>query len=178
MKHKTLLITTLIIWIIIFAFNQINVNAIQDKPKGITLIKFEEPCSTSSVKSYMDYRKITSKTSEQYQYIQEHMTIIDGYLVSDDNYIGVALGTYFGDIGSKYEFVLNTGITLRLVKIEHKADEHTGSLNCEHLIDHSVIEFVIDESYFELESNGYVKFGNFNNVDEFKGNIVGFRKVN
>lgn len=175
-NQPLILIATLIIWLIVFSFLNLDIEALQTKPKGITLIKFEEPCSTSSVKTYMDYRKITLQSSLQYQYIQEHMTVIDGYLVSEDNYIGVALGSYFGEIGSKWIFLLDTGIELRLVKIEHKDDEHTID-GCEQKYDGSVIEFVIDSDYFELGSNNYVFNGNFNNNELFNGNIESYRKV-
>lgn len=136
-----------------------------------------EPCSTSSVKTYMDYRAITSKTSDQYIYIQDHMHIKDGYLLDEDGYIGVALGSWFGEIGSKWVITLDTGIEMYVVKIEEKADEHTGSLNCEHLIDHSVIEFVIDTDYFQVSDNGYIYAGNFNNNEWWNGNIESVRKV-
>ena len=129
-----------------------------------------EPCSTNSAKSYMDYRKITSQSSNQYMYIQEHMTIKDGYLLDDDGYIGVALGSQFGEIGSRWVFVLDTGIEIYTVKIEEKDDKHTIN-GCEHIIDGSVIAFVIDTDYFPLSDNGYIYNGNFNNHEWWNGNI-------
>ena len=136
-----------------------------------------EPCSTSSVKTYMDYRTITSETSEQYKFIHSVMNINeDGYLVDDNGYIGVALGSVFGDIGTRYIFTLDTGIELKLVKVEHKADIHTNN-GCEQKYDGSVIEFVIVSDYFEFGINNYVFNGNVNNNELVNGNIKRYRKV-
>ena len=136
-----------------------------------------EVCSNSSAKSYMDYKMITDKSSNQYKYINESgkIEIKNGYLMENE-YIGVALGSYFGEIGSKYVFTLDTGKELKVVKVEEKADEHTIN-GCQHKWDSSVIEFVIDSSYFKKSSNGYVFNGNFNNVEEFKGKIIKIEKV-
>lgn len=134
-------------------------------------------CSDSSVKTYMDYRAITDKSSNQYRYIQAHMTVgADGFLYDEDGSIGVALGSHFGPIGSKWEIVLDTGITFKAVKIDEKADRHVYN-GCQHKQDGSVIEFVIDSRKFEKASNGYVWQGNFNNNPDFKGKISAMYKV-
>lgn len=130
-------------------------------------------CNNSSTKTYMDYRKITSKTSKQYKYIQANMKVNDkGFLVDEEGYIGIALGSYFGDIGSKYIITLSGGQALKVVKIEAKADIHTNN-GCEQKWDKSVIEFVIDtdvaSKHFGISSNGYIMNGNFNK--HFKGTI-------
>lgn len=62
------------------AFNrhlEANTRALELKVEDYTVIKLStletneiEPCSTNSAKTYMDYRMITSKTSNQYRYIQ------------------------------------------------------------------------------------------------------------
>lgn len=168
-----------IIWYIVldlFIFADADAKIV-DKTEIVLLKEDKEPCSTSSFKSYMDYRSITSEESEQYKFIQEHMHIKDGYLLDEQGYIGVALGSEFGDIGSRYVFILDTGIEIQVVKIEVKDDLHTIN-GCEHKIDRSVIEFVIDENYFVKGSNGYILNGNFNNNEWFNGNIESYRKVN
>lgn len=134
-------------------------------------------CSSSSVKTYMDYRAITDKSSNQYRYIQAYMTVgDDGFLYDEDGFIGVALGSHFGPIGSKWEIVLDTGITFKAVKIDEKADRHVYN-GCQHKQDGSVVEFVIDSRKFEKASNGYVWQGNFNNNPDFKGKISAIYKV-
>lgn len=134
-------------------------------------------CHTSSVKTYMDYRMITSKTSDQYQYIHNSGKVIkrDGFLW-DGEFKAVALGSYFGPIGSKYIFTLSTGTELKVVKADAKADAHTYG-GCQQRWDTSVIEFVIDSRAFKKEANGYVKNGNFNNDPAYEGSIIKIEEV-
>ena len=135
-----------------------------------------EPCSTNSQKTYMDYRTITDKSSVQYNFIQENMEVRKGYLMDSNGYIGVALGSWFGDIGQRLVFTLEDGKEIYVVKVEEKDDEHTIN-GCEHSIDGSVIEFVIDTKEFKVGENGYIFNGNFDNVEWFKGKILSFRYV-
>ena len=72
-----------------------------------------------------------------------HVDEETGLLMDDEGFIGVALGSYFGPIGTKYYVTLSEGQTIPIVKIEAKADQHVSN-GCEHLEDHSVIEMVID----------------------------------
>lgn len=154
-----------------------NSDILNPKPKVSTAepINYIPVCSSSEVKTYMDYKTITNTSSVQYKYIQDNM-IVDknGILIDEQGYYGVALGSYFGDIGSKYVFNLDTGVSLPVVKVDEKSDKHTDS-GCEHKQDKSVIEFVIDEqtakNYFGNSSNNLVLSGNFNNHENFKGKI-------
>lgn len=136
-----------------------------------------EVCSNSSVKTYMDYKKITNKSSKQWQFIHNsgQINIVNGYLMSDE-YIGVALGSYFGEIGSKFIFTLEDGKEIKVIKVEEKADAHTIN-GCQQRWDNSVIEFVIDSDYFPKAKNGYVYSGNFNNLEQFKGKIIKIEKI-
>lgn len=141
-------------------------------------------CSTSSVKTYMSYKAITTKSSSQYQYIHNNMYVDQetGLLRNKEHpeYIGVALGSYYGKIGSMYEFTLDTGKVLKVVKVDAKSDSHTYN-GCYHRQDGSVIELVIDpniaKNYYGTGSNGYVLNGNFNNSPDFYGRITGVQKV-
>lgn len=135
-----------------------------------------EPCSTNSQKTYMDYRMITSQSSNQFNFIQNHMTIKDGYLLDEQGYIGVALGSWFGEIGTRLVFTLEDGKEIYVVKIDEKDDKHTVN-GCEHSIDGSVIEFVIDTTYFPLSENGFIYNGNFDNVEWFNGEIKSLRYI-
>lgn len=138
-------------------------------------------CSTSSVKTYENYKLITSTTSEQYQFIHNEMTVDSetGFLVTEDGFIGAALGYSFGDIGSKYYFVLDTGIVLPIVKVDAKASVHATN-GCSANDNASVIEFVIDPeiagNYFG-SNNGLVCDGNFNNCEDLQGSIVDVEQV-
>lgn len=134
-------------------------------------------CSSNSFKSFMYYTSITSKSSKQYQFIRNEMSIDESGLLrytKDPRFIGVALGSYFGEIGSRFTFTLSTGEELHLIKIEAKADKHVVN-GCEHRNDKSVIEFVIDRSAATYYSQG-IYHGNFNRVPMFSGEIVRIQK--
>ncbi|MFI3284549.1 MAG: hypothetical protein R3Y57_05650 [Erysipelotrichaceae bacterium] len=139
-------------------------------------------CSTSSVKTYMSYSKITNTSSKQYHFIQNELTVDEesGLLKDKDGYIAVALGTYFGEIGTRYIFTLESGVELKLVKAEVKSDNHTVN-GCYQAHDKSVIEFIVDtdyaSDYFGLYSNGLILSGNFNNHEDFKGRITKIEEV-
>ncbi len=133
-------------------------------------------CSYSSVKTYMPISTITSKSSRQYKFIEEHITVDEetGLTFDEDGFIGVALGSVFGEIGTRYYITLDTGIVLPVVKIDAKSDSHTVD-GCYHANDKSVIEFVINrsaaEEFFGVGGNGLIKNGNLNNDERLKGRI-------
>ena len=139
-------------------------------------------CSTSSTKSYMDYRAITSRSSAQYKYIREYMLVDEttGFLYDEDGFVGVALGSVYGVIGDRYYITLDSGVVLPVVKIDEKADGDTVN-GCAHMSDSSVIEFVIDtdyaKEYFSVYSNGLIASGNYNNYDLFHGKIAMIEEV-
>lgn len=137
-------------------------------------IAWESACGNSSTKTYMDYRAITNRDSAQYKYIQSNMTIRDGLLYDVDGSIGVALGSWWGAIGTKWTVELSNGQIYDIVKIDEKSDNHTIN-GCRHIGDGSVIEFVIDTNTVPSNwwgSNGLVFNGNFNNSPQFNGEIV------
>ena len=103
-------------------------------------------CSANTAKTYMDYRMTTVVDSRQYQFIHNFLTVDKktGFLYDEDGFIAVALGSYYGEIGDRYYFTLESGIVLPLVKAEEKADEDTDAMGCYHTLDGSVVEFVID----------------------------------
>ena len=71
---------------------------------------------------------------------------------------------------------ISIGKTFNVVKIEAKADNHTIN-GCYQKWDTSVIEFVVDSSKMEKASNGLVYSGNFNNSEEFNGDIASMYKI-
>lgn len=142
-----------------------------------------EPCDRSSIKTYMDYRAITARDSAQFWFIREQMTVDEktGFLYDEDGFIGVALGSFYGEIGERYYFTLESGVVLPLVKCESKADRDTDGTGCFHPADGSMIEFVIDKdyamNYFGRISNDYILNGNYNNYSLFNGEVVKVEKV-
>lgn len=133
-------------------------------------------------KTYMDYRKITNRDTAQWKYIWSDAITVDdkGFLVTEDGFIGVALGTYFGPVGTKYIFTLDSGIELKVVKVEVKSDKHTCENNYK-AGSNDVIEFVIDTQAQYMQDNiwgnGLIFQGNFNNCEDFKGNIIKIQEV-
>ena len=142
-----------------------------------------ENCARTGAKTYMDYRMTTVVNSAQYQFIHNNLTVDTntGFLYDKDGFIAVALGSYFGKIGDRFYFTLDTGVVLPLVKAEQKADVDTDAMGCQHLYDTSIIEFVIDSDYageyFWNNGNGLVLNGNYNNYPLFDGDIEKVEKV-
>ncbi|MBR2577446.1 MAG: hypothetical protein IKE38_00815 [Erysipelotrichaceae bacterium] len=140
-------------------------------------------CASGSAKTYMDYRATTARDSRQFWFIREELTVDTetGFLYDEDGFIGAALGSFYGEIGDRFYFTLDSGVVLPIVKCEEKADWDTDYSNCYHLADNSVIEFVIDKNYamayFGRLSNDYILNGNYNNYHLFKGDIVKAEKV-
>lgn len=165
------------------AINMVSRGAMRrKKDDNIKTIKTPIPVlANNSEKTYMDWRKITNTSSPQYSYIRQHMTVCeDGFLRDKYGNIGVALGSYFGEIGTMYQFVLDTGIVINAVKIEKKADKHTIN-GYHHKIDNSIIEFVIHADSEALQKhmypNGYIWQGNFDNCPDFNGKISKIYKI-
>ncbi|MBR0462669.1 MAG: hypothetical protein IJJ00_08175 [Erysipelotrichaceae bacterium] len=140
-------------------------------------------CASGTAKTYMDYRSTTARDSRQYWFIHDELTVDKetGFLYDEDGFIGAALGSFYGEIGDRFYFTLDSGVVLPIVKCEEKADWDTDYSNCYHLSDNSVIEFVIDKNYalnyFGRLSNDYILNGNYNNYHLFKGAIVKVEKV-
>lgn len=126
-------------------------------------------------KSYMNYEKITSTGSQQYKFISEFMITDseDGLLrlEMDEKFIGVALGSYFGEIGSKFKFTLQGGKEIYAVKVEEKADEHTLEQNCVQKYDSSIIEFVVNDNFKSYYPDAYAA-GNLAVLPQFEGMII------
>ena len=138
-------------------------------------------CSTSDIKTYEDYRMITSVGSAQYQYIHNHCTVDEetGFLLDEEGFIGVAMAFGFGEIGSRYYIELDTGITIPVVKVDAKSSAHASN-GCSANSNGHVIEFVIDSdkamAYFG-GANGLAASGNFNNYDCLNGSIRDIERV-
>lgn len=137
-------------------------------------------CFNVSAKTYMPYQAVTNVNSKQYKHIHEKMTIDEttGFLYDEDGFIGAALASNFGEIGSRFYFTLDTGIVLPIVKVDAKSDSATNG--CAAHNGH-IIEFVIDAKiageYFGVGPSGLASYGNFNNDERFEGVIVKIEKV-
>ena len=136
----------------------------------------------TAAKTYMDYRAITNTDSPQWALIySDEITVCDdGFLRDSEGYIGVAMGSYFGDIGSRYICYLENGKEIPVIKVEAKSDRHAIDGFCGYQ-NYDILEFVIDcsadwmqDNYYE---NGYIFGGNFDNCDMFSGTIISIDKV-
>lgn len=142
-----------------------------------------EACALGRTKTYMDYRTVTNTSSTQYWYIKNvmHTDEKTGFLLDEDGFIGVALGTYFGPVGSRYYITLESGVVIPVIKIDQKDDRHTDSNGCAQRWDGSVFEFVIDsdiaDRYYGHYANGLVLQGNYSNYYLYQGSIVKIEKV-
>ena len=132
----------------------------------------------SSVKTYMDYRCITDTTSVQWELIKNGLVVEeDGFLRDDEGFIAVALGSYFGPIGSRWVFQLDTDKEIKAIKADEKQDIHTKDAQHMYGLNGDIIEFVIYADVMPMCDNGYVYWGNFNNVDAFNGKVVSWYRV-
>ena len=155
--------------------NSVEIQKQEEKVKEIPLKQ------NSSSKTYMSVYSITDSTSTQYDYIWNsgHCKFDSkGFIICDNEYIGVAMGTFFGPVGTKYILTLSSGATLRVCKVEHKSDLHTDEDN--YLAQHGhLIEFVINPNTEWMQTrpstNGYIFNGNFNNY--FEGSVVRIQEV-
>lgn len=129
-------------------------------------------------KSYMDYRAITDKTSKQYQLIYSDKIVVgdDGLLYCGE-YIGLAMGSRFGQIGDKFVITLDDGVEFKAIKLDEKADSHTYN-GCHHRVDSSIIEFVICTEKAKESYPLAIKMGNFDYAEGFSGEIVKIQKEN
>lgn len=178
---KTISVTLILVFFIILCGfkddNGFDVDSLYDYQKEYVSEDIGA-CALGNTKSYMDYRAVTDPSSVQYWFIQENMEVDEktGFLLDKDGFIGVALGSYYGKIGDRFYFTLDSGVVLPLIKIDEKADRDTDASGCYHTGDGSVIEFVIDRNiandYYGHYANGLVLQGNFSNYSVYKGDIV------
>ncbi|MDL2276589.1 hypothetical protein LJC02_02930 [Breznakia sp. OttesenSCG-928-G09] len=135
-----------------------------------------EVCYYSDWKPLEDYRDITDSTSPQYQFMytngSNQFVIQDGLLIFDNEYIGVALGSRYGAIGTKYKITTDTGKEFKVVKIDEKSDEHTSN-GCQDSSG-AIIEFVVDT---ETMSNEVMFHGTYNADEQFNGVIIKMEKI-
>lgn len=134
--------------------------------------------NNSSVKSWMNGRLITAKNSKQYKLMHSKKvyTNSEGHFAMNykgKEYIGVALSSYWGNIGDKFKVTLSSGEVMYVFMLDQKKG-HELIDGVAHP-DGSVIEMVVDkqpaQSYY-----GKIPW-NFNSVEKFNGKIVKFQKV-
>lgn len=103
----------------------------------------------TTFKPYMDYTCITDTSSKQYELISQAEHSSDG-LLRYDGCICVALGSKWGDIGTKYRAKIG-GKEYLLIKADEKQARHT--LNGEGWVatNSSLLEVIIDDDVIDYE---------------------------
>lgn len=103
--------------------------------------------SNSACKPWMDYRAVTDTASTQWAIISQAVHRDDG-LLEVDGCILVALGSYWGPVGTTYRATIG-GRTVYLMKGDAKRDQHTyGGYGYEGQNGH-LIEVIVDTDYLD-----------------------------
>lgn len=147
------------------------------EPEASPVVELELEPKGDKSKTYMDYRAITNKSSNQWKLLQTLNFDNDGFIRDEEGYIGVALGSYFGPIGSRWVFYLKDGTELPVIKVDQKQDKHTCKDNIYGLNNWDIIEFVVDSSKMPKFANGYAWGGNLNNNPLVAGEIYGWKEI-
>ena len=109
---------------------------VEEEPEPVISYTDVLPCSTTSTfKSYMDYRMITDSSSRQYALQQEAYTGSDGLRYVDDR-VMVAMADQ--SVGTILDITLSDGDVIRAIVGDIKANTH-----CAHP-DGSILEFIVD----------------------------------
>jgi len=97
-----------------------------------------------SFKTYMDYKKITNKSSRQWHLQQLAYTDSEGFRKFNDNYL-VAVGTYYADeVGKEFRVTLDSGIVFHAMVGDIKQDIHTDANNQYVTMNGNIMEFIVD----------------------------------
>lgn len=132
-------------------------------------------CSTSSIKTYMDGKKITNRATTAYQLISKMKVSEDGFY-KQGQYYAIALGNYYGPDGTKYKITLDTGKVFYAIKTDTKSDAHTYN-RCTHISDGSMIEFIVDVPTATKHYGKVGLTGNFNAIDKFHGKVSKMERI-
>ena len=95
-------------------------------------------------KSYMSFKSITNKSSEQYRLQSECWSDEYGFRRWGDYYC-VALGSrYSTNIGSKFKITFDTGVEIYAILADCKSDKHTDRTNSYNPFNNNICEFIVD----------------------------------
>ena len=166
----------------IIAPNKSNINT-KNEVESITKIDYDIPAiADTDFYGYMDYGKITDKTTPQYEMQQSAWTDWQGLRRYNNDYM-VAMGSYYSDyeVGSRFEITLENDTVFTVILGDLKDDIHTDNKNmytpvyqnCQ-LVKANVIEFIVDENQLSYDVK---QLGTISGYEEFNGNIVSIKKL-
>lgn len=126
----------------------------------------------NTIKTYMDYRAITSINSKQYK-LQKSLAYTDskGLRMVNGRYC-VAVGSYYTTtIGQYIDIELENGKVIKGILADCKADKHTDSTNRMHP-DGSVVEFVVDTKSLDSTAK---RMGDISYVNGWNSRVVNIK---
>lgn len=137
-----------------------------------------KPTNGSQNKPYEPYYAITNTTSKAYKFQCKSSVKVDprGFLMENNTWYCVALGSYFGHVGDKFLFTLSSGKVIPVVIADMKANKDTDSQNYLSYGGH-IVEFLINPNSWYMVANGVKKRGNLNILPELKGKVTRIQKV-
>lgn len=118
---------------------------VQENKELYTYNTLELPTeATGEFKTYMDYRKITDKTSKQWNLQQLATTNEKGFRVFNGRYL-VAVGTYYAtEVGKELRITLDNGFVFYAMVGDIKMDIHTDANNQYVPANGNIVEFIVD----------------------------------
>ena len=126
-----------------------------------------------SFKTYMDYGKITNKSSKQWHLQQLAYTDSEGFRKFNDSYL-VVVGTYYADeVGKEFRVTLDSGIVFHAMVGDIKQDIHTDANNQYVTMNGDIMEFIVDVDKLDELTQ---KLGNVSNSG-FEGSIIKIEEV-
>lgn len=134
-------------------------------------IDYDVP-SNNSIKSYMDYKFITSKSSDQYK-LQEALAYTgdNGLRMVNGRYC-IAVGSYYTTkIGQYLDIELENGVVIEAILADCKADIHTDETNRINP-NGSVIEFVVETGKLD---NMARKMGDISYINGWDSKVVNIK---
>lgn len=162
--------------IVLFSASAINAAAVFSFPFP-KLLEMELPNNDTSFKSFMDYRYITDKTSDQYRLQQEAYTDRRGIRRINGD-VCIALGTAYSErCGIRFRVTLDSGYSFTAIVADIKDDSITDSTNryCERWNGTAeVIEFVVDSKKLDKSVRYHGTVGRYK---EYGGNIVSLIRI-
>ena len=106
------------------------------------------PSEETGQKTFMDYRTITSTTSDQYALQQDAVTNELGLRELDGRYM-VAMGTYYGTVGDIFRITMENGSVFEVIMGDVKSDANTDETKRHR--NGNVLEFIVDGDYLSDE---------------------------
>ena len=126
-----------------------------------------------SFKTYMDYEKITNKSSRQWHLQQLAYTDSEGFRKFNGSYL-VAVGTYYADeVGKEFRVTLDSGIVFHAMVGDIKQDIHTDANNQYVTTNGNIMEFIVDVGKLDELTK---KLGNASNSG-LEGSIIKIEEV-